>query len=458
MTKHLGAPALLEVGTADIDQIDPPLRPEVRDRLIQSIACFLNNTITFDEAKKLFVNATGSSDIIDRLKEVIDLSDDPSQCFSDDPDIESSPVHKKSKPWSQNEDVRLLAGIYKYGLDNWSNVASFVGNGRTRSQASQRWSRGLNPRISKESWSAEEDQMLFRLVQQYGDRAWTKIATLIGNRSDVQCRYHYHQIARLGPIGAHPMMSNNNNSSFANMSNSLNSGMTGGFNNSLNSNIRGNFSGLPNLNGIHSLNSMNAISSIGLSHVTGIPTTQSGVSNHSSIASGIGNGIGSIGSGMNSLKGVNGFNHFTITMPQIPAQPRSHYPPNTQRLSVPEVQAPSSEKSQSAPMGEARFMIEQKIASELRNANQARLTSGISTGTNSSSPSSMGSIPMAKPQSQPITRMLFAGPQDIHHAAAPAAGQPVPLVTVLPSNDGQGQQPQQPDPISLDSFLQKFMQ
>jgi len=30
-------------------------------------------------------------------------------------------------------------------------VASFVGNGRTRAQCAQRWSRGLNPKICKKT-------------------------------------------------------------------------------------------------------------------------------------------------------------------------------------------------------------------------------------------------------------------------------------------------------------------
>jgi hypothetical protein len=37
---------------------------------------------------------------------------------------------------------------------------------------------------------------LMQLVHMYGDKAWTKISGSMGNRSDVQCRYHYHQLAK----------------------------------------------------------------------------------------------------------------------------------------------------------------------------------------------------------------------------------------------------------------------
>jgi hypothetical protein len=100
------------------------------------------------------------------------------------------------KMWSTYEDSRLLAGIYRYGVNNWAPISRFVGNSRTRAQCAQRWGRGLNPRICKSSWDPSEDLRLVQLVQTYGDKAWTKVSGSMGNRSDVQCRYHYHQLAK----------------------------------------------------------------------------------------------------------------------------------------------------------------------------------------------------------------------------------------------------------------------
>lgn len=103
---------------------------------------------------------------------------------------------RKSHCWTPSEDERLLAGVHRYGIDNWSSVALFVGNSRTRSQCSQRWSRGIDPRLSKNLWTHEEETMLIQLVTVYGNKSWTQIANKLGNRSDVQCRYHYKQIHR----------------------------------------------------------------------------------------------------------------------------------------------------------------------------------------------------------------------------------------------------------------------
>lgn len=103
---------------------------------------------------------------------------------------------KKTRPWSVKEDNRLLGAIMRFGLDNWSRISKFVGNNRTRGQCSQRWSRGLNPNISRVEWSPQEDSNLLNYVKIHGNKKWSKISSLIGNRSDVQCRYRYKQLIK----------------------------------------------------------------------------------------------------------------------------------------------------------------------------------------------------------------------------------------------------------------------
>lgn len=107
---------------------------------------------------------------------------------------------KKTKVWTIEEDQRLLAAIDKYGTENWKLIAKMVGNGRNRSQCSQRWLRGLNPTLRKEPWSSDEDERLLRAVKKYGARGWTKIGEVVGNRCDVQCRYRFLQLQRMGSV------------------------------------------------------------------------------------------------------------------------------------------------------------------------------------------------------------------------------------------------------------------
>ena len=354
MSKHLGAPALLEIAISEVDDHRPPLSYSDRDKLVQAVACFLNGTISFDECKSLFSRLMGTTAVIDRLKDVIDVCNDDKEPSSpsDDIDIESSPVHKKSKPWSQSEDVRLLAGIYKFGLENWSNVASFVGNGRTRSQASQRWTRGLNPRLSKEAWSSEEDQKLFSLVQQFGDRCWTQIASKMGNRSDVQCRYHYHQVLKIGSYGSQGVYKPNNSP----------------FNFNYNFNIQ-------------ALNKKSP-----------------GIINN---------------------------------------KPRSQLPLQLPRFSLLDQKPSTGEnpnnlarKSDRVTIEQStRTLLEQKIASELKSANEARMA------TNITKPNPRMMV-YNMPQSQPAPKLVFAGINEIQHDANTNLG----------------------DEFSLDSFLSQFRQ
>jgi hypothetical protein len=103
---------------------------------------------------------------------------------------------RRQNPWSKVEDNRLLCAIHKFGIQNWSAVANFVGYGRSRAQCSQRWNRGLNPDLRKLSWTADEEGRLRELVARHGVKAWTKVAHEMGTRSDIQCRYHFLQIQR----------------------------------------------------------------------------------------------------------------------------------------------------------------------------------------------------------------------------------------------------------------------
>jgi hypothetical protein len=126
-----------------------------------------------------------------RISRILSISPDP---LPDPALTATGEGARKSNPWSQVEDDRLLAGINKYGLTSWVSVAKFVGGGRSRAQCSQRWNRSLNPFIKKTQWSIVEEARLRELVMRFGFKAWTRIADEIGTRSDIQCRYHWSQM------------------------------------------------------------------------------------------------------------------------------------------------------------------------------------------------------------------------------------------------------------------------
>jgi hypothetical protein len=135
---------------------------------------------------------------IDRIIAILNVQEEPPPPAPAQPALKSPNNSKKRpKPRTSAEDNRLLYAIHRYGLQQWPVTAAFVGNGRTRAQCAQRWSRGLDPRIHKGEWSLEEDQKLLSLVAFHGGQGWTYVSREMGNRSDVQCRYHYLQLSKL---------------------------------------------------------------------------------------------------------------------------------------------------------------------------------------------------------------------------------------------------------------------
>jgi hypothetical protein len=108
-------------------------------------------------------------------------------------------ARRRIDSWTNAEDIRLLAGVHRFGTLAWGSIAHFVGNSRSKAQCRQRWARGLDPRLSRAPWTPDEDRRLIELVERHGRTAWTRIACEFGNRCDVQCKYRFRQIVRTQP-------------------------------------------------------------------------------------------------------------------------------------------------------------------------------------------------------------------------------------------------------------------
>lgn len=168
---------------------------QIYNNVSSTIESFLLNQISYTQLFNTIKSLTGYTKPVEKLQIILQSGPDPIPAPSDD-EIARSKYRRKSRPWTSYEDQRLLCAIYHSGIENWTQISKFVGNGRTRSQCSQRWYRGLDPKICKNQWSKEEERKLVDLVRTHGDKSWTNIATKMGNRSDVQCRYRYKQLQR----------------------------------------------------------------------------------------------------------------------------------------------------------------------------------------------------------------------------------------------------------------------
>jgi hypothetical protein len=194
MSATLTVQALAQITLASFNESVSHMTPAISETLSNSLERFLRDEISYEELTGIVSSAVGVTQPLDRLRAILATPPVPIPCPPSH--APGNGTRRQTRIWSAYEDQRLLAGIYRCGIENWTAISRFVGNGRTRSQCSQRWYRGLNPRIRKDQWSPEEEQRLIALVAQHGDKSWTNISVMLGNRSDVQCRYRYQQLQK----------------------------------------------------------------------------------------------------------------------------------------------------------------------------------------------------------------------------------------------------------------------
>jgi len=94
--------------------------------------------------------------------------------------------------WTKQESEKLIRLVFEFGDKSWKKIAEQLGGGKTGAQCAQHWKRVLSPEIRKGSWDDQEEEMLFSLVQKHG-QSWKNIAAEIKTRTDIQCRYQYQK-------------------------------------------------------------------------------------------------------------------------------------------------------------------------------------------------------------------------------------------------------------------------
>lgn len=100
-------------------------------------------------------------------------------------------VRRSKGKWTPEEDDTLRKAVIQHKGKNWKKIAEHVPH-RTDVQCLHRWQKVLNPELVKGPWTPEEDDFVIRLVEKYGPKKWSLIASHLKGRIGKQCRERWH--------------------------------------------------------------------------------------------------------------------------------------------------------------------------------------------------------------------------------------------------------------------------
>ncbi|CAG8509724.1 9529_t:CDS:10 [Acaulospora morrowiae] len=151
--------------------------------------CINNNEWTTQETRKL-LEVAKQNDFRNWVKIALELGTNrtAAECFKQYNRQSSNP-----RKWSKEEDEILIRAVDLYGEKNWQQVAHCLDN-RTGQQCLHRWTKTLNPAIRRGRWKKEDDEALKNAVSIYGPGNWVKIQRYVLGRTDVQCRERWMNV------------------------------------------------------------------------------------------------------------------------------------------------------------------------------------------------------------------------------------------------------------------------
>jgi hypothetical protein len=88
------------------------------------------------------------------------------------------------------QDQRLRSLVESAFCKSWRDVAQQLPD-RTEIECFRRWQKVVNPSLKKGGWTPDEDKQIIELVEKYGAKRWSVIASHLPGRIDKQCRERY---------------------------------------------------------------------------------------------------------------------------------------------------------------------------------------------------------------------------------------------------------------------------
>lgn len=114
--------------------------------------------------------------------------------------VQPSAEQTHAHPWSVAEESNLVATVEAHGGHDWRAIAAEAGGGRSTISVFQHYQQTLNPHLCRGAWSPAEDVLLSEAVQTYGSstRSWALIADCFDGRTSSQCRERWSKAIEPG--------------------------------------------------------------------------------------------------------------------------------------------------------------------------------------------------------------------------------------------------------------------
>jgi hypothetical protein len=98
---------------------------------------------------------------------------------------------KTLEKWTYNDDINLRAIKNDYINISWDLISEKLDNKFSPFKCKMHWNYSCNPKIKKGKFTNEEDKLIKKYVEIYGDKNWKKIENFIPNRTKKQIRERY---------------------------------------------------------------------------------------------------------------------------------------------------------------------------------------------------------------------------------------------------------------------------